>query len=327
MSIRVKIQSKNIGSIFVRLCLVFLLFSCVKEVKTPTYSGFEDLDEGNNKIAIIGDTQLTSHWEFWREVNEDKTTKLLEEIIRREPVFMINLGDLVTRGSSMKHWEFFDKVHTSLIEHKIPLFPVLGNHNYYGDNRVALQNYFSRFRYLKNQKWYSFTFHNIGFLMLDSNHLELSAKEKESQLKWYQKKLQEMDKDDKVKFIVVCCHHSPFTNSMVISPSESVRENFVKYFKGCKKTAIFFTGHCHSYEKFRENGKYFIVSGGGGGPRHKVQTDKKKRKFNDLFDGPPLRFFHFCEMSIHPDKLVVDVIKLNEDSSFSNADEIIFSAN
>ncbi len=318
---------KRLNQIFLPLCFLLLLFSCDIQGKVPTYPDFNNIDQNNNKVAFIGDTQQIISLEFWKETNINKSGKLLKEIVNRDPAFVINLGDLVTYGSSKKHWKIFDKINSPLIEYQIPLFPVLGNHDYFINKEKALRNHSLRFPYLKNQKWYSFTFHNVGFLMLDGNYKELSENENQNQIKWYQEKLKKMENDPEIKFIIACCHQPPFTNSKSVHPSMMVRENFAEPFQKCKKTAIFFSGHCHSYEKYLEAGKYFIVSGGGGGKMQKLKTNKHKRKFNDLFDGPSIRFFHFCEMTIYPDKLIIDVIKLNDDDSFSNVDKVVFPTN
>ena len=318
---------KRLNQILLLLCFLFLLFSCGKQGKVPTYLGFNNIDLNNNKVTFMGDTQQISHWEFWREVNINKSSKLLREIVSKKPAFVIHLGDLVTYGSLNEHWKIFDEIHSPLITNQIAFFPIFGNHDYSIAKEAAIRNYFSHFPYLKNQKWYSFTFRNVGFLMLDGNYKELSESENQNQVKWYQEELKKMETEPEIKFIIACCHQPPFTNSRSVNPSVVVRKNFAEPFQKCKKTAIFFSGHCHSYEKFLEGGKYFIVSGGGGGHRQKLQINKKKRKFNDLFDGPALRFFHFCEMTIYPDKLIIDITKLNDDNSFSNVDKIVFQSN
>ena len=37
----------------------------------PSYSGFADIQATKNRFLIAGDTQSTSHWEFWRERNQE----------------------------------------------------------------------------------------------------------------------------------------------------------------------------------------------------------------------------------------------------------------
>jgi hypothetical protein len=71
------------------------------------------------------------------------------------------------------------------------------------------------------------------------------------------------------------------------------------------------------------DGKFFIVSGGGGGPRHKVSIDPEKRRYQDLFSGPELRFFHFCEIENGKEALFFKVLRLESDGTFTSVDPLI----
>lgn len=35
----------------------------------PSYAGFSDINQAKNFFLLVGDTQRTSRWEFWREKN------------------------------------------------------------------------------------------------------------------------------------------------------------------------------------------------------------------------------------------------------------------
>ncbi|UCH92747.1 MAG: metallophosphoesterase, partial [Candidatus Aminicenantes bacterium] len=304
--------------------LFFSLASCRNSGTTviKPFCGFEALDPNNNRVIFIGDTQGTSLLEFWREDNKEKTPLLIREIAHRNPACVINLGDLVFCGTSQKQWKLFDEAHKPILKNKIPYFPLPGNHEYWCSPKKTFENYFARFPHLDKRKWYSFRFQNIGFLMLDSNFSKLTPGEKRCQVDWYDDELFRLNDDPEINYIIVCCHHPPFTNSKVVKPSEKALCCFLEPFLRLKKIAAFFSGHCHSYEKFKKRGKYFIVSGGGGGPRQKLETNKKKRQYDDLFAGPSLRFLNFCQMTIEPDRLYIRVIKLTDDGKFEPVDEI-----
>lgn len=309
------------------LLSLFLLYplSAVSQVK-PLFPGFDKIDENKDQFIVIGDTQHTGSLEFWREENIPKTRKLLSEIAGRDPAFVAILGDLTTNGSSEKYWKFFEDDYKPIIDKQIPCFPVLGNHDYWGNNKKAMQNFSQRFPNIK-ETWYSFTFKRIGFIMLNSNFDDLTKNQVQNQNKWFLKQMGTFNNSSEIEFIIACCHHAPYTNSRVVNPSEEVRKNFALPFQKYKKAALFLTGHCHSYEKFQEGGKLFIVTGGGGGPRQKLQVDKAKRLFQDQFDGPEIRFFHFCEIETLKNRLILKVWKLNEDETFSLADEIPIALN
>ena len=285
--------------------------------KTPSYAGFADIQAAKNHFILLGDTQGTSHWEFWRERNDRERKLIIDEITKREPAFVVHLGDLTTRGSSTKHWQQFDDFHKGFRKKKIPYFPVLGNHEFYGNHKKALQNYLERFPHLDKRRWYSFTWKNVGLILVDSNFSSLTKEKVEEQSKWYLSELERFNKDDGVDSIIVCCHEPPFTNSRVVSPNEKVKVYFADPFVKSRKTCLFFSGHGHSYERFQMDGKFFIVSGGGGGPRHKVFIDPRKRRYQDLFSGPELRFFHFCEIENLKEALAFQVRGLDSDETFT----------
>jgi len=288
----------------------------------PSYSGFEGIDPTRNHFLVVSDTQKTSRLEFWRERNDRERRLIIDEMTRREPAFILHLGDLTARGSSKKHWDEFDDLNKALREKSIPCFPVLGNHELYGNDKVGLEYYFSRFPHLMNRRWYSFTWKNVGLILLDSNFSDLTPEQTDLQEKWYWGELERFNHDEKLDHIIVCCHHPPFTNSQVVAPSEKSKRYFADPFMRFQKTRIFFSGHGHTYERFQAKDKIFIVGGGGGGPRHKVYIDPQKRRFDDLFPGPGLRFFHFCEIALWGKGLNYRVQRLEPDGTFTVTDPL-----
>jgi 3',5'-cyclic AMP phosphodiesterase CpdA len=287
------------------------------------YAGFADIDPAKNSFIVVGDTQGTSVFEFWRERNNKERKIILDEIARREPAFVINLGDLTIRGGSGRKWQEFDDLNKALREKKIPYFPILGNHDFYGNNKKALRYYFDRFPHLEQRRWYSFRWKNVGLIMLDANFSTLSQEQIEQQTRWYRGELEKFEKDKKVDYVICCCHEPPFTNSRVVDPNEKVQALFADPFVQFRKTRFFFSGHNHSYERFQQDGKFFIVSGGGGGPRHKVYIDPRKRRYEDLFSGPARRFFHFCEIEINATGLNYKVLRLETSGAFTLVDPLI----
>lgn len=288
----------------------------------PAYAGFSEIDSSKKHFVLVGDTQSTSHWEFWRERNEKERELIIDEITRSEPAFVVHLGDLTTRGSSQKHWNRFDDLHKELWRKNIPYFPILGNHEFYGNDQKALDHYFDRFPHLEKKRWYSFTWKNIGLILLDSNFPALTKEQIEEQAQYYLGELKRFEQDKGINYVFVCCHEPPFTNSRVVAPNEKTKMYFADPFVKFSKTCLFLSGHSHTYERFLVEGKFFIVSGGGGGPRHTVTTDPQRRPFNDLFPGAELRFFHFCEIKAKGQGFELRILRLKPDGSFTVADSL-----
>ena len=288
----------------------------------PHYARSLAIDPAKSHFVLVGDTQRTSYWAFWRERNDRERQLILSEIARREPAFVVHLGDLTTRGGSEKEWQEFDNLNKSIFEKKLPYFPILGNHEFWGNDKKARQNYFGRFPHLEKRRWYSFTWKNVGLMMVDSNFSALTKEQDEMQKAWYLSEIKRFDMDEGIDYVIVCCHEPPFTNSRVVGPNKKVKASFADPFVQFQKTCFFFSGHVHSYERFQNEGRFFIVSGGGGGPRHKVDVDPTKRRYNDLFPGPELRFFHFCEIEFSDRALVLKVRRLEPGGTFSIVDQV-----
>ncbi|OGP73351.1 MAG: hypothetical protein A2W09_06550, partial [Deltaproteobacteria bacterium RBG_16_50_11] len=288
----------------------------------PTYSGWSEIRPSQNTFIFVGDTQSTSHWEFWRERNDKERKLIIDEITRREPAFVLHLGDLTTRGSSKKHWQEFDELHREFRRKKIPYIPTMGNHEFYGNDQEALHHYFRRFPHLEHRRWYSFTWKNIAILMVDSNFSKMTEAQIDQQSQWYLRELENFERDEEIDFILVCFHEPPFTNSRVVKPNKASETHFADPFLRFQKTRILFNGHCHSYERFQVGSKFFVVSGGGGGPRHKVSIDPAERKYSDLYPGPELRFFHFGEIENQNGSLCFRVLRLDDPGSFTIVDPL-----
>jgi hypothetical protein len=46
----------------------------------PAYAGFTEIDPAKNHFILVGDTQRTSPFEFWRERNDRERRLILNEI-------------------------------------------------------------------------------------------------------------------------------------------------------------------------------------------------------------------------------------------------------
>jgi hypothetical protein len=133
---------------------------------------------------------------------------------------------------------------------------------------------------------------------------------------WYNQTIKQLEYDPAIKFVIVGCHHSPFTNSTVVSPSVQVQQKFVPAFIKSKKCILFLSGHSHNFEQFKVQGKYFLVIGGGGGPHQPLKT--KNESTPEL--SPKYKpMFHYLEVKRDHDSLLVISRRLKTDfSGFDN---------
>ena len=219
---------------------------------------------------------------------------------------------MIFRGSSKKEWQNFDEDVVNVINSKIPIYPVLGNHEYYGNNKTSLSYLLKRFPGFNIGTWYSKVTGGVGAIFLNSNFGNLTKKELSEQQTWYEKELKSFQDNPDIDFIIVICHHPPYTNSTINKDNIEVQKKFVVPFNGTSKAKLFFSGHTHGYEHFKINDKHFIVSGGGGGPHHKLKPRNRKENIEEVYKSGTLNDFNFCKISCSSDALNFEMIKLDK---------------
>ncbi len=270
----------------------------------------------NVPVALVGDMQRTTVWELMvgREQNDIEREKIIKNIAIEKPGALILLGDMVANGSDTNTWLYLRNLLKPIMKENIPIIPVLGNHEYWGNDSAALYNAGQVFPVFQKTHRYSIKYGNIVFIILDSNRDNLSGNKWSQQREWFENKLKYYDSDSSVKGIIVCLHHPPYSNSIVTGDNINVQEVFVQPFLNSKKTIAMISGHAHTYERFREKGKMFIVSGGGGGPRVLLKTGINTHK--DLVNLPSLRPFNY--LLLYPESARIKIIARGLDKGTSH---------
>jgi 3',5'-cyclic AMP phosphodiesterase CpdA len=285
------------------LAAIGLLFSaCSAAAPVPAYVSAIANERPFPFVGIVlGDTRDKLWLEFWRDDAGAERKVLAKRVVEEQPDFIVNTGDIVHRGSSESAWEQFDEENSGVREHKIPYFPCLGNHEYWGDNDAALNNYFLRFPDILGQKWYSFACRNTLFIVLNSCYDELLQYEIAAQEKWLTQKLTAAQADASINFVVVVTHHPPYTNALVHGDATWLQERILPLLKLCRKVRLFVSGHNHSYEHFLVDNIHYIVTGGGGAPLFDVETEPQRQRHKDMFVASSAeRRFHYCKLTFYP---------------------------
>ena len=211
-------------------------------------------------FAVIGDTQ--------------GNPKVCGEICKlawaQRPSFCLHAGDLVDTGTNDSNWteHFFPGMEELIC--RVPLFPVLGNHE------QDARNYYNYMSLPDPEYFYDFRFGNAHFFMIDSNRNVQPGSE---QHEWLEEQLQ--NSDSHWKF--VCHHHPPYSSDEndygdLWQTNKSTRGDlrlrdlvplYEKY-----NVDIVWNGHIHSYERTwpvragkarQENAPIYVIAGGGGG--------------------------------------------------------------
>jgi hypothetical protein len=268
-------------------------------------------------LCFLSDTQEPIFFEtLYLPYNNNSHARRLifDNIIKESPNSVFHLGDLVGIGFLQSEWDDIDNFVNSLRSRKINFYPIPGNHEYLLFPSQGISLFRSKFP-LADIHGYSKEIGNTAIVLFNSNFAELTEGEKNGELRWYIKTLQDYEADPKIEFIIVGCHHSPFTNSKIVSPYEGdpMMKKYLKAFYQASKCRLFVGGHAHTYEHFIVNNKDFLVIGGGGGLQHPLYTGKEL-KYNDLIKIPSeQRLFHYITLKIYEKSLEVDLNMVTND--------------
>ncbi len=266
-------------------------------------------------IIFVSDTQQPLWIETLRlkEHDNEKAARTIFKAIEQEStaVGIFHLGDITSMGMFDSYWHTFDEFRKNI---RVPFYPVIGNHEYYLFKKPALDQFQNRFPEVTTT-WYSVVIKSVAIIILNSNFSKLSDDEKTQQDRWYSAQLSDFENDSTVRAVIVLSHHSPYTNSTIVDPSQEVQRRFVVPFVSYRKTIAFLSGHAHAYEHFQKAGKEFLVIGGGGGLLHTLLTETQQR-FHDVYSQTlSLRYFHFAECSFRPNSLLFSIKKLRNDAT------------
>ncbi len=273
--------------------IIFLLLAavplvCLAQLPASTISTTVEID-------FISDTQQPMLVEkiVLKPTNNLKATSLLfKEIIKTKPQSLYMLGDIVSLGYRNGKWKKVDVFLDSCRKKNIAVYGLLGNHDVMFRTKKGESNFVKRFPENIITGYTSVT-DSVAIILLNSNFKKLSVDDKLKQNAWYQSELNRLDSSEAIKAIIVTCHHAPYTNSKIVGQSLPVQQNFVRPFINSKKAKLFITGHAHDFEHFKENGKDFLVIGGGGG-LHQPLNDAENKLPDLASDYKP--FFHYLSV-------------------------------
>ena len=277
-------------------------------------------------FCFVSDTQEPNLVEklFLKYNNNAEARKLIyRKIINISPDAVFHLGDIVEFGFMNNEWNEVDKFVIKLKKRDIPFYPVPGNHEYIFFSHKGIRNFEKRYPYA-SITGYSKKIKNTAFVLFNSNFDDLSPKQFSKQLNWYKTTLKNFENDSTIDFIIVDCHHSPFTNSKIVQPSVKVQKYFLPDFFKTKKCKLFISGHCHAFEHFKRKGKDFLVIGGGGGIQQPLFIGTNE-KYKDLFsDSLRTRMFHFINIKVFKNTMLVDLYMIDKNfKRFKRSTQII----
>lgn len=304
-------------NILLSLCLSFLTRMSLAQSFPDSLRAPQSGDSArqvSHEIDFISDTQQPMAVEKLRlrsNHNLKATSSLLADMVKRKPLAIYMLGDVVAVGSSNRKWYAMDRFLASCRKNNIAVHALLGNHDVMWSRRKGEINFQHRFPDNIDIGYVSII-DSIAVVMLNSNFKKLSAIEIDKQERWYTTMLNSLNSNSAIKTIIVSCHHSPYTNSRIVGQSVMVQRYFVPAFLQTSKCKLFISGHAHAFEYFRHSGKGFLVIGGGGGLHQPLDTSAKRLP-DIAFGYKPM--FHYLSIQRKGDQLSITSRFLKPDFS------------
>jgi predicted phosphodiesterase len=258
---------------------------CYYRVQSPgirplTHAFFTAAPPGEPfRFAMFGDNRT----------QPEEHAKVVDAILSYHPRFLVNSGDLVAKGADEKLWDTFFGIEGALLA-STPLYPALGNHE--GEASI----YFRLFSLPGKERYYSFDYGDVHFVVLDSNRPYLTSKEQRDWL------LADLRDNQQRPFIVVVLHNPLYTVTTTAKRQKETKgiravlePLLLKY-----RVDLVVSGHDHAYEHNVVNGRQYIVSGGGGAPLYAV---KPKR-----FTVKAVSTYHFLAIEVRPGQMEIRAV-------------------
>ena len=232
---------------------------------------------GTLRFAVYGDTRD----------GHAVHRKIVEQILKASPDFVIQTGDLVGHANSRAQWTTYDNI-TGDMRKAVPVYPTRGNHDIGG---TAFEDRFTAVTSSGNKLWYSFDRGDNHFIGLAIDE-ETRYDAKSPQYQWLVRDLSAAHQ--KSRHIFVAFHVGPYSIGSHGSDL-TVRETLCPLFDQYGVDVVF-NGHDHIYYHTKRTTIHYIVTGGGGAPLYypdpqkgAIAGDKWERTHNfvicDVKDG------------------------------------------
>jgi len=270
----------------------YLVLSNTEEIFESSFRTGMD-SERSFRFVVYGDSRTSP----------DAHRSVVQAIINNHPELVLHTGDLVGVGENRESWwpEFFEPAQDLM--HHTPVFPILGNHEYFYSGRSWFSSFFSL---PNNEQWFAFTYGNVRFIGLDTN---VSFYPDSPQYRWLEEELNS-DAYQQATWHVVYFHHPPFTASVYRDDPEVIQYLVPLFETG--QIDLVFSGHSHAYERYAHHGIQYIVTGGGGTNLVPLSNDT----------APPLRLvgeslLHHCVVDVNvPDQSLTLSVQENDGAAF-----------
>ena len=269
-----------------------------------------------------------------------------KQIAKEKSAFVINVGDVVSRGSMLAEWidEYFLPIR--YYSSFTPTYISIGNHEYGGYWKGRKVPPFEKYvahpisSVGSTEYYFSFDYANAHFIILDPNEGENGddgsiISPNSQQYNWFVEDLKQARK--KSDWIFVVMHEPPYSEcwSGGYYDGEAPLRKYIVPIIEANNVSIVFSGHTHDYERGlphppynpktgKGNNAAYIISGGGGArlDNHKYHEweqidlpDHKADANSDEFDGGKYYRYHYVLVEVEGKKIKVKAIEVNGDGT------------
>ncbi len=252
-------------------------------------------------LIAYGDQRFTDPANT-RRTNPRVRQWLVGQIAKERPDAIIMNGDVPLAGDVSNDYAVFRTETKIWRDLRMRVYPALGNHEFVGEARQDLENWWSTFPEMRGRRWYSAQLGSRVYLLaLDSDTSLLPGSE---QARWIEKQIEGLPAS--VDFVIVSLHHPPVADvQMHIEVDHNPRPNEIAlrdYLSKAARTShvafLVSAGHIHNYERNVVEGVTYLVSGGGGAPPYFVE-----RTPDDLYQSILFPNYHYVKLTIEKDRL------------------------
>ncbi len=252
-------------------------------------------------VIAYGDQRFTDPSNT-RQTDPRMRQWLAGQIAKERPAAVIMNGDVPLAGDAANDYAVFKSETKAWRDLHLRVYPALGNHEFKGDAKVDLEDWWNAFPELRNRRWYSVALGSrVYVLAIDSDTSLLPGSD---QALWIEKQI--ADLPPSVDFVIVTLHHPPVADVQQHievdhnpRPNEiALRDYFSKIAPATHARFLVSAGHIHNYERAVVDDVTYLVSGGGGAPPYFVE-----RTAGDLYKSILFPNYHYVKLTLEKDRL------------------------
>ncbi len=229
------------------LCILFVALSA------QTFAaGVSKNHSGQFMFAVLGDNRS----------GDRVYVKVLKALMRTNPAFVVNTGDLIPHPGDRSEWAHFRETSKIIT---VPYYFTPGNHDI--DDEKSQQVWKDEVDLPGEETYYSWTYGTSLFAVLNSCDPADEKRIAGRQLAWLAHTLDPARYEHQFVFV----HHPLFMWQGATHRGDSLdkypeaRDELHRLLVQ-KKVDIVFEGHEHTYRRMNVDGVEYVVTGGGGAP-------------------------------------------------------------